>query len=150
MTHEWPEIVISSKDNKTSQAIRRAHLAGKLYKIAPRVYTSNFKDSPETIIKRHRHQILGELFPQAIISHRSALDGGIATDGSIVLTYKYTKKVQLPGLTIRFIKGPGPDVDDFPFLNNLFISSQARALLENMQVGRKRDTGTCTFRVLNR
>lgn len=135
----WPELIISTEDKVLAQNISRAVKAGTLRKIAPKIYTSNLKDSPENIIKRHRFQILGSLFPQGVISHRSAFEGGFSPDGSIVLTYKYTKLVQLPGFTVRLFQGPGPDSDDLPFLENLYISSRGRAFLENISPSRQRE-----------
>ena len=135
---EWPEIVLSSSVARLSQAVRRAIKSGKLRKIATRVYTSNFSDSPEEIIKRHRYFLLSKLFPNAVISYRSALVGGISSEGTVILTYKYTKSVELPGLCIRLVKGPGPDPEDTPFLEGLFIASQGRAFLENMQKSRQK------------
>lgn len=136
--HSWPEIVISSSDSRVSQAIRRAVLDKQLRKIVPRIYTSNLIDDPKQIVQRNRYHLLGLLFPNAVMSHRSALEGGISPDGHVILTYKYSKIVNLPGLTVRLIKGPGPDEEDTPFLENLFISSRGRAFLENLQTTRAR------------
>src|SRR5262245_32332958 len=111
---DWPEIVFGSSDARRSQAISRALQAGKLRKIATRIYTSNTLDSPEDIIKRHRYYILSQLFPHAVISHRSALEGGISPEGSVILSYKYTRTYLLPGLIIRLVKGAGPDEEDTP------------------------------------
>lgn len=133
---DWPEIVFSSQKSSVSQAIRRGIEKGELYKLSPKIYTSNFSDSPSQIIKRHRYQILSKLFPNAVISHRSALEGGISSEGVIVLTYKYTKNLSLPGLEIYLVKGPLGDKEDTPFLENLFISSRGRALLENIRSSR--------------
>jgi len=135
----WPEIVFGTSNSAQSQAIRRALKAGRLRKIAPRLYTSNFADKPSAIIARNSYQILGELFPGSVISHRSALEGGISQDQAIVLTYKYTKKILLPGLTIRLISGEGALPGDNPFMGKLFIASRARALLENLQQSRGKD-----------
>lgn len=142
---EWPEIVFSSSSFRVSQAIRRAVQSGKLYKIAPKIYTSNFDETPAQIIKRHRYQILSHLFPQAVISHRSALEGGISSNGVIILSYKYTKNISLPGLEIRLVKGPLADEEDTPFLENLFIASRGRALLENMRFSRAHGKGSKTL-----
>lgn len=133
---EWPEIVFSSSESKYSEAIRRGVKAGKLKKLAPRLYTSNLEDPPEQIVSRHLYQILGRLFPGGILSHRSALEGGPAKSGYIVMTYKYTKKVTLPGITVRLLKGPSPKDGDTPFMTHLFISSRARAVMENLQSAR--------------
>ncbi|MHB1948208.1 MAG: Fic family protein [Gammaproteobacteria bacterium] len=140
-SHEqWPEIIFGSQESRLSQAIRRAVLKGQLRKIAPRLYTSNLKDSPATIITRNCFYILGELYPNAVISHRSALEGGISKEGVIFLTYKYSKKISLPGLTIRLLKGHGAQPDDTPFMGKLFISSRARAFLENLEPSREKET----------
>ena len=102
---DWPEVIVSTGDKNATQSISRAVKAGILRKIAPKIYSSNLEDTPENIVKRHRYQILGSLFPKGIISHRSAFDGGISPDGTVILTYKYTKTATLPGLTIRLIEG---------------------------------------------
>lgn len=132
------EIILSDANSARSQAIRRAVKAGKLRKIASKIYTSNLTDLAEDIIQRHRYFIISELFPNAVISHRSALEGGFAKDNSIVLTYRYSKNISLPGLNIRLVKGHGPLDNDTTFLENLSISSRARALLENLQPSRSR------------
>ncbi len=137
-TSQWPEVVVSIGDKSYTQAVRRAAKAGVLRKIGSKIYSSNLKDTPENIIKRHRYQILGQLFPKAVISHRSALDGGILAEGAVFLTYKYTRTVQWPGLTVRLVRGPGPDEEDTLFLENLFISSRGRAFLENLIPSRER------------
>lgn len=132
----WPEIVFGSSESKKSQAIRRAITAGELKKIAPKLYTSNFKDPVELVIKRNLYHILGEFFPGAVISYRSALEGGYSKEGVLVLTYKYTKNWRLDTLTIKLIKGQGALPDDNPFIKNLFLASRERALLENLQTSR--------------
>lgn len=131
------EIVFGSEDPNISQAIRRAVKSKKLRKIASKIYTSNWDDAPETILHRHRYAVLGKFFPGAVISHRSALEGGFSSDHSIILTYKYTKNVGLPGMSIRLVKGATSQSEDMPF-NTLFLSSRARAFLENLQLSRER------------
>jgi hypothetical protein len=136
--NDWPEIVFGSSDSRISQAIRRAVSMGDLRKIAPNLYTSNLNDKPEAIIKRHLYAILGEHYPGAVLSHRTAFEGGLSPESTIVLTYKYTKRVQLPGIIIRLVKGLGPQKGDTSFINKLFLASRERALLENLQFSRKR------------
>lgn len=142
INNNWPEIVFGSTDSKLSQRIRRALAQGELRKLASRIYTSNLTDAPETIIKRHCYFILNQLFPNAVISHRSALEGGLSPSGLIILTYKYTKKITLPGITVRLIEGPGPLENDTSFMDKLFISSRPRALLENLQSSKGKNSKT--------
>ncbi|TAJ95910.1 MAG: Fic family protein [Gammaproteobacteria bacterium] len=132
------EIVYGSAKPKESVAISREVRAGRLRRIAPKLYTANLKDPPENIIQRHLYQILAHYYPGAVVSHRSALEGGVARDNTIFLTYKYTRRVTLPGITIRLLKGKGPVDGDNPFMEGLYLSSRQRALLENMQPARVR------------
>ena len=47
------EIVFASSDPDVSHQISRLVKQNRLRKIAPRLYTTNFIDSPETIVKRN-------------------------------------------------------------------------------------------------
>jgi len=132
------EIVFGSAKAKESVAISREVKAGRLRRIAPKLYTSNLKDSPESIVQRNLYVILGRYFRGAVISHRSALEGGLGQDRVLLLTYKYTRKVTLPGVTVRLLKGKGAVEGDMPFMQDLHIASPARALLENLQPARAR------------
>jgi hypothetical protein len=49
----------------------------------------------------------------------------------------YTKKINLPGVVLRFVQGPGPIEGDNPLSGELFVSQMERALLENMEVSRQ-------------
>ncbi len=131
------EVIFSSSDPLISKQVSKLEKAGKLRKIAPRVYTANFSDSPETIIRRNLFAILGKLYPGALLSHRSALEFQPTSTGHIFITYTYTKKIKLPGITLRFLEGPGPIEGDNRFSGELFASQKERALLENLQVSRQ-------------
>ncbi|MEO6189977.1 MAG: Fic family protein [Saprospiraceae bacterium] len=132
------EVVFSSSIPGVSKQISKLEKAGKLRKIAPRIYTSNFIDSPETIIRRNLFAILGKLYSGALLSHRSALEFKPTTAGHIFLTYTYTKRIILPGITLRFIEGPASMEGDNRFYGELFASQTERALLENLQVSRQK------------
>ncbi len=134
------EVLFSSSDSKTSKQISRLEKEGKIRKISPRVYTSNFTDTNETIIRRNLFNILGSLYPGAVLSHRSAFEFEPTQAGYIFLTYKYTKKIPLPGITISFIEGPEPIPGDNLISDGLFVSQKPRAFLENLQI--TRNTGS--------
>lgn len=131
------EVVFSSSDKKVSKQISRLEKAGRLRKIGARIYSPNFTDSPEIIIRRNLFAILGKLYSGSMLSHRSALEFKPTSAGHIFLTYKYTKKIILPGVTLRFMEGHGPIEGDHPFSGELYVSQLERALLENMQVSRQ-------------
>ena len=131
------EVIFGSADKKISAQISKLLKQGKIRKIAPRLYTSNLTDTDEEIIRRNLFIILGNLYPGAIISHRSAFEFKPTEEGHIFLTYKYTKKIRLPGITIRLLEGPKPIDGDNPFSGKLFVSQQARAFLENLQQSKR-------------
>ena len=100
-------------------------------------YTSNFDEAEELIIRRNIFTILGKLYPGSVLSHRSALEFKPTAANQIFVTYTYTKKIELPGITIRFMEGR-PAIDgDNPFSGELFVAQQERAFLENLQTSRQ-------------
>lgn len=131
------EVVFSSSNSAMSKQISKLEKAGKLRKIAARIYSPNFTDNPETILRRNLFAILGKLYPGSMLSHRSALEFKPTSAGHIFLTYTYTKKISLPGITLRFMQGQGPIEGDNLLSGELYASQLERALLENMQVSRQ-------------
>jgi Fic family protein len=139
------EIIYASPDAVISRRISRWEDKGLIRKIAPRIYTSNLDDSPEEIIRRNIFPILGKLYPKAVLSHRSAFEFAPTTSGQLFLTYKYTKRTQLPGITIRFLEGPEAISGDTSFSGDLMVSQRERAFLENLQVSRQRGPNSKTL-----
>lgn len=131
------EVIFASSDTAISRQLGKLEESGQIKKIAPRIYTSNFNETAEVIIRRNIFTILGKLYPGAVVSHRSALEFKPTSANQIFVTYTYTKKIELPGITIRFMEGM-PAIDgDNPFSGELFVSQQERAFLENLQTSRQ-------------
>jgi hypothetical protein len=133
---QMPEVFLST--DKISYAVSRAAKAGKIRKIGPKLYTANLMDSPEQVIRRNFWHIAGMIFPGAVVVDRTAIENIPASDGSVFLSSASTREVELPGITLRSRKGQGPLKEDRPFIGGLFISSPARAYLENMAPSRAR------------
>ncbi|CAH8282663.1 Fic/DOC family protein [Mariniflexile fucanivorans] len=131
------EIIYGSADSVISRRISKWESEGIVRKIASRLYTSNLEDSPADIIKRNIFPILGNLYSGVLLSHRSAFEFAPTASGQIFVTYKYTKKVRLPGITIRFMEGVAAIHGDTPFSGKLMVSQKERALLENLQESRQ-------------
>lgn len=141
------EVIFGSSDPNISKKISKLEKEGKIKKIAPRLYTGNFEENPETIVRRNIFTILGKLFPGAVLSHRSALEFQPTSTNQIFLTHSYTKKTKLPGLTIRFLKGKGAIEGDNILSGQVYSSQRERAFLENLQTSRKQgpDSKTLTY-----
>jgi Fic/DOC family len=131
------EIIFATSDIALNRQLSKLEGEGQIKKIAPRIYTSNFNESEEIIIRRNIFTILGKLYPGAVVSHRSALEFKPTSANQIFVTYTYTKKIELPGITIRFMEGMPAIEGDNPFSGELFVSQQERAFLENLQSSRQ-------------
>lgn len=125
------EIIIGTAER--SKEIRKLENQGLIRKIAPRVYTSSLEESPEKILRRNWYRLISDLFPDAFLSHRSAMERIPTPEGHLYLTRSYKNTVELPGLTLHFLKGPVPLEDDPLFFGNLKVSSLSRSWLENLQ-----------------
>ena len=131
------EIIFASSDSDVSHQIARMVRLGRLRKIAPRIYTPNMIDSSEVIVRRNLFSILNWRFPNTVISHRSACEMRVTSEGTFYLTGTYNRKVtDLPGITIYLLKGPVADIQDMVY-GRMFIASEYRWMLENMQSSRK-------------
>ena len=131
------EIIFASSQKSESRRIRHLLKENLIRKIASRIYTSNLEEDPATIIRRNWYRILARLYPNAILSHRSALEFKPTSTGHIFLTYSYPANVQLPGLKVHLLKGFERIEGDNPFFENLYASQEARAFLENLRETRK-------------
>lgn len=131
----WPDVFVSTR--ATSRQISAAVAARQVRKIAPRLYTANMMEEPAEIVRRNLWRVVSLLVPGAVVSHRTAIEMRPAEDGSVILTTGYDRRVELPGLTLRYVEGPGPVVGDTQ-LWNLHLASRPRALLESLQPTRAR------------
>ena len=110
------EVIMASSDKNDLSRKAEMLKKGTIRKIAPKVYTTNMEDTPEEIIRRNLFYILGQLYPRAVISHRSAYELKPTTEGDIFLTYTYTKNISLPGIKVHLLQGPQGTEHDMPFL----------------------------------
>ena len=131
------EIIFATSNSALNKQLSKLEKEGQIKKIAPRIYSSNFNESEDIIIKRNIFSILGKLYPGSVLSHRSAIEFKPTSANQIFVTYTYTKKIELPGITIRFMEGSPAIEGDNPFAGELFVAQQERAFLENMQTSRQ-------------
>ena len=131
-----PEVFVSSTE--ISSQVSQAVADGKLKKLGSRLYTKNMQDDPEVIVRRHWYDLLKEYYPDALIADRTALENSPAKDGSVFIVSSKKRNTELPGLIFNPRKGHGPLESDLPFINDLWISSEPRALIENMRHSRAR------------
>jgi len=131
------EIIISTNNQAQQRHISGLLAKGKIKKIAPKIYTGKIDQLAETIIRRNIFTIIGQQYKGAVLSHRSALEFKPTASGNLFLTYTYTKKIKLPGITLCFIKGSKAVSGDNQFTGDLYVSQEARAYLENLQIAKR-------------
>ena len=131
-----PEVFISS--TATTRAVGRAVKTARARKLGPRLYTANMTDQPETIVRRNAWRITGLLMPGAVIGYRTGFEGRVPDDGSIFVVGAQRRRLNLPGLQVQMVPGPGPLAGDQPFLEGLYLASRARAILESLKLTRQR------------
>lgn len=135
MDTQRPEVVFA--DAESSKRYQREVAAGRMRRIARALYTSNMEDSLDIIVQRNRLDLVDQLFPGSVVSHRSAIEISGAIQPHLWLSGNYAKerKVEYPGLTIHVLPGKSPLKGDTPF-RRFYISGQARAFLENLAPSR--------------
>jgi hypothetical protein len=138
----------TAEDQANAQRISRLARAGYLRKIHGGVYTSDLESPLEQIIRPNWHKITEHLYPNAVIAYRSAQLGMPDDLGNIFLVHgKRVRSLQLPGLTLNILPGApaivgrSPSVNDTPY-GKLFVSSEARRLLENLYTGKSSEIRT--------
>lgn len=129
-----PEAFVSTV--AISREVSRRVKAGRLRKLASRLYTTNLAEPAEAVVRRNLWDIVAGYFPGALVADRTAFEIAPAEDGSICLVAPVSRIVALPGITLRTRRGAGPLASDRPFVNGLFLSSTARAYLDNLRPSR--------------
>lgn len=132
----WPEVFFSSSETSTrvSAALKR----GELRRIGPRLYTPRLDLEPAQLIRKHWRTVVAGYFPGAVIGFRTVLDGRPTATGEVFITADTRRLVQLEGLRISAIEGPGALDGDMPLPQGLIWASRARALLESARPSRAR------------
>lgn len=130
-----PPVLFPGATSAERRKLARLRAAGRIRPVGPRLYVSvPAAETPRTL-QQAWSTIVPRLFPDALISHRTALEFKPSPDGEIFITARTNRTVSYPGLDLRFVRGPAPLPDDPTFLT-IRSSSQARAFLENLSVRR--------------
>lgn len=136
---DLPEVFVSNTE--ISALVNQAIKSGKLRKLGSRLYTKDQTSPPEDIVKRNWYFLLKDYYPDALIADRTAIENKPATDGSVFIVSSKKRETVLPGITFKPRQGVGALETDKPFLGGCFLSSTARAYLENMRLSRSRGGG---------
>ena len=136
MLSELPEAFVSN--TTISGAVSRAVRAGELRRLASRLYTKNLEDPPEEVVRRNLWGIVAGYFPGALVADRTVLEAVPAPDGSVFLVTERGRTIANFRELCCALAGEPVRSTDMPFVGGLYLSSMARAYLENMRPSRAR------------
>jgi Fic/DOC family len=125
-----PPFLYSTSSQNERNWMKKLKKEGKIKSLGPRFYTSLPKQGIEKIVRSSWSEIVSHLYPNSVLSHRSALEFRPTLDGKIYLTSTTNRVIEYPGLSLNFVRGPQALSDDIPNFG-FHSSSPARALLEN-------------------
>ncbi len=127
-----PEIVFASSDPVISRQVGVLVREGRLRKLLPRVYTSNFTESDEALVRRNLFRLIAQLFPDSQLAFKTGLTFAPDTGGNVFLHGRSRRPVRWPGVSLYFTAALPTLSDDNPLYGSLRAPSLARALLENL------------------
>jgi hypothetical protein len=134
-------LVVAGKDKARARALQRRAASGQLRRIYAGIYTDDLLEPLESVVRRELFALCSLVAPGAIISHRSALEGGRPTAaGNLFLAGPSRRDFELPGVRLRMVQGLAALSSDIRIptaTGDVFISGQARALLENLTFSRR-------------
>lgn len=126
-----PPVLFPGATSSERRWIADLKTSGRIRLVGPRLYVSVAERDVAQTVRQAWATIVSRLFPQALISHRTALEFIPSPSGEVFITSTTSRAVEYPGLTLTFVRGPGPLSDDPKFLT-IRSSSLPRALLENL------------------
>lgn len=127
------DLVVATAANKAH--LSRQSKAGRALRLAPNLYVVNAGLPRANVVHQHRFALIAHYWPGAVLSDRTALMGGEPCEGWMFIAHPEPGRIQdlqLDGLTISVRVGPGELPGDMTMPAGLFLSSQARALAENV------------------
>jgi len=136
------ELLFASAMSRTeARKLQRQAEGGALRRVVRGVYAPVVPDDElASLVRRNWQKVVGVVVPGGVVSHISAMKGGPSPAAEVIVSHPtaFNRKVVLPGLRIRVVRGPGPLPGDLPRGNSgIHYAARARFLLEN--IGRKGD-----------
>lgn len=126
------ELIYVNGDEEARSRMRRLQRLGKVRQVVPKVYATGTKETDAAIVKRNLWAMIDRLYPNSLLSHRSALEFQPSPEGVLYLTRDARRTIRWPGVTLKYKDGPPALTDDNPLRGSLRASSLERALLENL------------------
>lgn len=121
----------------TRATLSRQAQAGQALRLAAGAYAVGASLSPEAAARQHRLALIAHLWPDAVLTGKTALAGGEPVNGSVFISHPSPARnssLQLPGTVVRVQLGPGRLPGDMSFPEGLWLSGTARGLVESVNL----------------
>lgn len=106
------ELIFSALLSTTAaRKIQRRAASGQLSRVYSGVYAAKqSEDELKTLVRRNWQRVVGVVVPGGVVSHLSAMRGGLLASGEVILSHptSFNRKILLPGVIVRVVRGPGP------------------------------------------
>ena len=111
-TRQLADFFVASEQIDAAEArrLQRAARKNELVRIAPGLYVPQATPAEiEANVQRNWQKIAGTLVHGAVVSHISALAGGLSQNNDVILSHptRFNTTINLPGVKLRLIRGPG-------------------------------------------
>lgn len=123
----WPQLVFARQHD--AAVISRALRRGRLQRLARGVYSGDTATPAPVLVRRYLWALAADAFPGAVVTGPAALRVDPAEGGDIHLIHARRRPLALPGVTLVPVTGSGPQPDDTPLAENVWLSSPSRVLL---------------------
>ena len=125
---------------KAASATNRAHLsrlttAGRAFRVTRGLYIVGATLPRADALRHHRFAIIAHVWPGAVLVDRTALRGGLPVEGWMFVAHPDPSRsadLRVEGLSVSMRVGPGALPGDMPMPSGLFLSGQARTLVDNL------------------
>lgn len=121
----------------TKAHLSRLERSGRALRLASGIYVVGATLPPDAVARQHWIEVAAHVWPGAVVCARSALAGGAPVDGTIFLAHPDPPRrddLVLPGLRLAVQIGPEHLPGDMPWPYGLWLSGNARGLVENVNV----------------
>ena len=124
-----------AQDEASRKRLHRQAQAGNAFRIFPTAYIVGASLPPERCVKLHLGEILAAVWPGGVLCGQTALQNGEPRDGHLFIARAGDQRrtpLVVGAYTITPVNAPGNLPGDFDYPPGLYLSGDARRLVENM------------------
>ncbi|TCV99679.1 ROK family transcriptional regulator [Biostraticola tofi] len=125
--HQWGELVFSV--NHDAAVISRALQRGRLQRLARGIYSGNIHTPSDILTRRYLWDIVGHFFPGGVVTGPASLLADPTDCSTVYVIHTRRRPLSLASHSIVPVAGVGPQPDDIPLNEQLWLGSPARTLL---------------------